>query len=260
MATDIEVRSWCERAGLGEVHDVRPITAGRSGSAVAAVRSPAGPAVVKVTTDPGRLARARREVEVLHHLAEGPVLVAPAVLGSAVTAEGVAVALEEGTPLPDAGRLTADDWGAIALLVAAVHAVPVPPGWEEQVVAGPLPPVLEHGDCHVDNMVRDRAGRVLLVDWQEARLGHGLADLVFVWQRAEFAGAHPPREAMTEAYADARGLDRVALAPLLDRIELRLLREEWPPFLSLGDDAGRAALARRLAALTSGDAGPTLPT
>jgi aminoglycoside phosphotransferase (APT) family kinase protein len=71
-----------------------------------------------------------------------------------------------------------------------------------------LPTVLEHGDSHVGNVVRDTAGRLQLVDWQEARLGDGLPDLVFAWQRAEFVAARPPRRAMTEAYGDARGLDR----------------------------------------------------
>jgi len=234
---------------------VRAITTGRSGSAVASVRTSTGPVVVKVTTDPGRLARARREVAVLGHLAGHPVPLVPAVRGTVVGADGVAVALEQAAPLPPAGRLTAGDWQAIAALVAAVHLAPAPPGLSEVPGASGLPLVLAHGDCHLDNMVRDGSGRVLLVDWQDARRGDGLDDLVFTWQRAEFEGARPPREEMTATYAAARGLDGAALAPLLDAAELRLLREDWPPFLAMGDESGRTVLARRLAALTSAGRG-----
>lgn len=260
---DAEVLTWCEHLGLDRVSDVRELRTGRSGSLVASVASSSGRAVVKVTTARARLDRARHEVEVLQLLGRHPVPLAPALLAAASTADGVAVALEEAMPLVDAHTLSTSDWRDLAGAIAEVHLVAVPatlglgtrPG-----PARPLPAVLEHGDCHLDNIVLDAAGRILLVDWQEARLGDGLADLVFVWQRAEFAGAHPPREAMTATYADTRGLDRASLAPLLDRTELRLLEEAWHPFLPLGDDSGRAAMSRRLAALTSDGPGPTLPT
>ena len=250
-----DVREWCEQLGLGAVGTVRELTAGRSGARVLSVGVAAGRVVVKVTTDPGRLERARREVEVLRHLAEPPVTCAPTLVGALSTPDAVALALAEATPLPAARDLGGPDWEALAVAVAEVHRVRgarslgLPASRPD--LPGSLPTVLEHGDCHLDNAVRDRSGRVLLVDWQEARLGDGLPDLVFAWQRAEFAGARPPRAAMTEAYADARGLDAAALVPLLDRAELRLLREAWPPFLALGDDAGRAVLEQRLARLTT---------
>jgi Ser/Thr protein kinase RdoA (MazF antagonist) len=250
-----DLRLWCERLGLGAVGTVRELTAGRSGARVLSVGTAAGRVVVKVTTDPGRLERARREIDVLRHLAEHPVPCAPTLVGAMATPDTVALALAEAAPLPAARDLGGRDWEALAVAVAEVHRVRgaqslgLPASRPD--LPGALPTVLEHGDCHLDNAVRDGTGRMLLVDWQEARLGDGLPDLVFAWQRAEFAGSRPPRAAMTEAYADARGLDAAALVPLLDRAELRLLREAWPPFLALGDDAGRAVLEQRLARLTT---------
>jgi hypothetical protein len=75
-----------------------------------------------------------------------------------------------------------------------------------EVALPALPTVLTHGDCHTENIVQDASGRYRWIDWEQAHLGDGLDDLVFMWQRAEFAGASPPREAMLTAYTAARAL------------------------------------------------------
>lgn len=138
-------------------------------------------------------------------------------------------------------------WGAVGAADAAARGI--------RVITRRVPelaPVLVHGDCHTENIVRSRDGAYQWIDWQEAHRGDGLADLVFLWQRAEFAGARPPRAAMMAAYAHARRLDQTSMRPLIDQAELRLLLHSWPPFLGLGTSSGREVMRRRLVALTNG--------
>ena len=108
-------------------------------------------------------------------------------------------------------------------------------------------PLLEHGDCHTENIVRDEHGAYRWIDWQEAHLGDGFGDLIFLWQRAEFDGADPPREAMTVAYTAARHLH---LKPILRRAlsltELRLLFISWPPFLPYGTPENQQRMKEQL--------------
>lgn len=274
---------WCGRLGLGSGSDPRVLAAGQSGSRVVSVATGRGRAVVKITTASGRLVRARREIDLLRVLARRERRVAPELLGTAETAAGVAIALPQCVPFPAPDRITDRSWVEIATVLAVVHQplgdleLPVervvPRGSDHDQEWGGLasaeaasrgrellrsvpelglPVVLQHGDCHVENIVTDHDGRPMWIDWQEARPGDGLADLVFLWQRAEFAGARPPREAMTVAYAAGRGRDPGDLQPGIDHTELRLLLDAWPPFLGYGDDTGRAVMRDRLTALTSG--------
>ena len=107
--------------------------------------------------------------------------------------------------------------------------------------------VLTHGDCHVGNLLQGRAGQPLWVDWQDVCLTTGLDDLVFLWQRAEFDGAHPPRAALTAAYAAARGLpDDASLRQELSAADLRLLLVAWPQFLRYGTREGQQLMTHRL--------------
>ncbi len=115
--------------------------------------------------------------------------------------------------------------------------------------SGRPPATLIHGDCHVGNLLLDRADRTLWVDWQEVAVGDGTEDLVFLWQRAEFDAASPPRAAMVRAYTEARGLDQDSgLAAALRAAELRLLLTEWPAFLTCASTEQREAMTSRLAA------------
>jgi hypothetical protein len=61
---------------------------------------------------------------------------------------------------------------------------------------------------------------------------HGLDGSVFLWQRAAFDGADPPRDDMTAAYAAARRLPLdEAFRSAIKASELRLLFVARPHFL-----------------------------
>jgi aminoglycoside phosphotransferase len=121
-----------------------------------------------------------------------------------------------------------------------------------------LPVGLIHGDCHTGNLLVDDSGEFCWADWQEVGVGHGPEDLALLWQRAEFGGAVPPRQAMLDAYLAARGLPsgptestdpgaaRAAVAA-----ELRLLLLDWPSYLVGADDDARERLIRRFRELSS---------
>lgn len=114
--------------------------------------------------------------------------------------------------------------------------------------------VLTHGDCHIGNLLQGPGGRVVWTDWQEVCLSNGLDDLVFLWQRAEFDGADPPRDDMTAAYAAARRipLDE-AFRSAIKASELRLLFVAWPHFLPYGQQDRQELMTQRLSQLSSDD-------
>jgi Phosphotransferase enzyme family len=117
--------------------------------------------------------------------------------------------------------------------------------------------VLTHGDCHVGNLLLGPGGRILWTDWQEVCLSTGLDDLVFLWQRAEFDGARPPRDAMTSAYAAARSLQPDDnLRSALGGCELRSLLVGWPAFLDYGGPDRRQLMIRRFQQLVDDGVGP----
>ncbi len=248
-----------------------------------ALEADGAPIVIKVTGDPDRLSRAEREAHLLRSRAlDG---VAPELVAWATDPEWVAIATRAGTPLRSANKIDLPTWLAVSASLARIHrhvvaienlpfrqAITQVPDeqclqpWAElgagddarraalrvaEPGESPIAPALEHGDAHLDNVLRDVDGRLVWVDWQEACVGDGISDLVFCWQRAEFAGAQPPRSRMTETYAKARDLDPRQLQPLIDQVELRLLIHSWPPFLSFGTPASRELLRQRLTALVS---------
>jgi aminoglycoside phosphotransferase (APT) family kinase protein len=191
--------------------------------------------------------------------------------------------------LPHARDISPADWSATATALGKLHSEPVPawPGLEtlpspqsgavetaatfwaqrgqrevaqraaELILRGPpsespsrAAPLVEHGDCHTENIVRDEDGTFRWIDWQEAHLGDGFSDLAFLWQRAEFAGGSPPRAAMTAAYAAARQLPSLTdIDRELKAAELRLLFLSWPPFLGYGRPEEQHLMMRRLATL-----------
>ncbi len=236
--------------------------------------------MIKVTTDPERLRRAALEAQLL---SSGEISdVAPELVASAQGTGWVAVATRRGRPLAPATQLTRETWLSLATSLAALHRrapegdllqrQPVPVaasahgawkamGAEDAADRGirrladaptsALPVVLVHGDSHVGNIIHDHDGAPLWIDWQEAHLGDGLADLVFLWQRGEFAGARPPRVEMTARYAQQRSIHPDQLQERLDLAELRLLLHSWPPFLEHGSPMARETMRRRLVALSS---------
>ena len=134
------------------------------------------------------------------------------------------------------------DRGVAALATRAAAQLPA-----AKDVEAALPRVLTHGDCHLGNLLQGPGGRTLWVDWQEGCLSTGLDDLVFLWQRAESDGAHPPREDMTAAYAAARSRPSdAAFRAALALCELRLLLVAWPPFLHYGSPERQKTMTQRL--------------
>ncbi len=232
--------------------------------------------------------RADRELAVYQELGAARVEFLPRLVAGARDDETVWLLLTGHPPYSPAATLTDAQWVTIARQLGRLHAVPVPPAawlrrrlrpspqqvtaavaqWERRGcgelarrgarqlhrVASPpstLPDVLSHGDCHVDNLVRGPDDRPRWIDWSEACLGSGLDDLAFLWQRAEFAGARPPRSAMTSAYAAGRSLSpEIELGPMITAVELRLLLIEWPPFLAHGSHDRQRLMTDRLQEVT----------
>ncbi len=110
-----------------------------------------------------------------------------------------------------------------------------------------LPACLCHGDWHVGNLLLDADGEFVWIDWQEVGPGRGPGDLALLWQRAEFDGADPPREAMFAAYVRARGIPLDAtLRSATAAAEIRLILYGWPNHLQGVDPARRAVVLGRL--------------
>lgn len=283
------VQDACTLLQLEPSEARKKLSAGRSGSLVVRLHSPGQPMVLKITTDIARLARARSELRILSDGPEGQEDLMPRYIAGHDSRHTVCLVTEEHQPLPHPRAISDEEWVALASSLGRLHDVPVMPRWQlrravsdvdaqagveavrwwaelgradEARVAAHLirrcdrsdsPDAvgrLEHGDCHTENIVRDENRDLRWIDWQEARLANGFSDLVFLWQRAEFAGAMPPRDAMTDAYCTARGLDNDSrLHQALDVAELRLLFINWPPFMTYGTEASRRQLVQRLPVL-----------
>lgn len=280
------VRQQCSLLGLESVLPLARLTEGHSGSLVVRLQISSEEVVLKVTTDPARLARARQEALLIANASHGLEGVVPDFVASASNENTVSLATREHHPLPPPAELDHAEWRHLASSLGAMHAtaevIPLDDlstnsslderavaeaarAWRDrgddeladrglarlqegagQTLGVPVSSTLEHGDCHTENIVRDARGRFRWIDWQEAHLGTGLGDLIFLWQRAEFAGAAPPRRAMTRAYADARALDASDLEPALKALELRMLFVLWPPFLLYGSPGSQRMMISRL--------------
>ncbi len=290
---DLVERSLRDLGWGGPARVVTELTGGASGSQVFLLDLGGEPAVLKTTEDPAWYARAARELAVHREL--GPALrdFLPEARATHRDPHGVRLLLAAHDPFPRAAAVTEAAWIELADRLGRLQQVAVPrPGWlrprprpspaavadavrgwarhgsaalaaraaERLDAARSLPSglatVLTHGDCHVGNVLNGPGGRPVWVDWQEVCLSSGLDDLVFLWQRAEFDGAHPPRAAMTAAYAAARGVPRGgALRAALDSCELRRLLVDWPPFLGHGSPDHRQVMTRRLEELADGAVG-----
>lgn len=262
---------------------VARLSGGRSGSQVFLLELGSERAVLKVTEEPSWRARAVRELAVYGELAGALGDFLPEVRAAQHDRDAVRLLLAAYEPYPPASALSHADWVAVAATLSRLHQVDVPrPQWlrprpwpsSEEVanavlrwdrhgftalasragerlaaardVQAGLGTVLTHGDCHVGNLLRGKGGCTLWVDWQEVCLSVGLDELVFLWQRAEFAGADPPRDAMTSAYAASRSLCRDAdFSAALDACELRLLLVAWPSYLAHGSEERQQIMTRR---------------
>ncbi|MFB9239328.1 aminoglycoside phosphotransferase family protein [Plantactinospora siamensis] len=276
--------------GLGDAEPVRRLNAADARSGVFLLRRGGRELVVKATADPIGLAGARLEAEVLTRWADDLGVAVPVVEAVAVRGDLVVMVLPAYRPCTADDRQSEREWCDLAVDLGALHrdgpalraglvARPWPAAqrisaglrrWRDLEPELPLdgaaalladaarppsrlPTVLIHGDCHLGNVLTDAAGRRLWIDWQDVRLGSGVEDLALLWQRAEFDGARPPRDAMLVAYETARGR---SAGPDLRRAlaieELRLLVADWPDFLPGVPAARRAPLVRsfRQAVLT----------
>lgn len=283
------VARQCHVLGLQQPSAVEGVRLGQSGSLVVRLVSLERPVILKITTADDRLDRARLERRLIAN--SDLAVVMPHYVAGDDSPDVVSLATEAHDSLSHANAITDNEWRSIATSLGLLHRLPVPewidlPGsgppqpaaiaastrawadwvpadlaataqdiiWSDLASCGPggAGEVLEHGDCHTENIVRDRDGRFRWIDWQEARVGDGFSDLVFLWQRAEFAGARPPREGMRQAYVTARGLtlDR-AVRRSLDLAELRLLFLAWPPFLDYGPPRSQRHMTDRLRDLTA---------
>lgn len=244
-------------------------------------------AVLKVTTTPALNDRARREFWFYQALAAQLPVRTPRLLAAADTADLTCLLLSAAEPTPPPERWAPREWIAAAGELGALHHPSVASGsdrytwlnrprrvtstevataltaWRQlglDSVAGPLldqleqldgaiaelPVCLLHGDWHAGNLLLNQAGLVW-ADWQEVGVGHGPEDLTLLWQRAEFDGARPPREAMLDAYVRARGIrPDVVLEQAILAAEIRLLLLGWPTHLLHAAPAERQDLLDRL--------------
>ncbi len=121
-----------------------------------------------------------------------------------------------------------------------------------------FPVTLCHGDFHIDNILVDRGGEMVLADWQEVGPGRGPEDLSFFLQRTSFSGGSVPEEEMIRAYQRSlmtntgedvavSGIHRV-----MDAAELRTRLLHWPAFLAGASEHQLAELLGRIQALAAG--------
>jgi aminoglycoside phosphotransferase (APT) family kinase protein len=93
-----------------------------------------------------------------------------------------------------------------------------------------VPDCFLHGDCHADNLLRDRDDLIVWADWQSAGAGAPAGELALLWSRAHADGADLPYDAMLHEYADLRGIDAAKLRPAVRAAELAFLLFAWPDF------------------------------
>jgi thiamine kinase-like enzyme len=109
-----------------------------------------------------------------------------------------------------------------------------------------------HGDCHLDNLLRDGDGNLVWADWQEVGLGAGPEDLSFFFQRALAMGRDIPVERMTAVYQERlRSLTgkEILLAQVKQIVhtsELRTSLLYWPSYLQQASAEQIANLLNRI--------------
>ena len=121
-----------------------------------------------------------------------------------------------------------------------------------------FPVTLCHGDFHIDNLLVDRGGGMVLADWQEVGPGRGPEDLSFFLQRASFSGGTVPAEGMIRAYRHSlvantgEGVAVAEIRRVMDASELRTRLLHWPAFLADAPEHQLAELLGRVRVLSAG--------
>jgi aminoglycoside phosphotransferase len=277
-----EVARWWPLLGVhGEPTAVHTVAGGASGAAVHRVTVGGRDVVLKVASGPDRQG-AGRELRFYRELAHRVPVLVPKLLAGVEHADGTCLLLESAGAAP-----TKWSWVDLAAELGGLHRnrpaawswVKTPHTatntelaaaerfWQAQgygpllapvwstfgslaAAVARLPTCLQHGDCHLGNILVDPADRYVWIDWQEVGIGHGPEDLALLWQRAEFNGLTPPREAMRTAYARGRAIPADATLRMATiAAELTMLLLSWPFHLLRGAEPARARLLRRLESL-----------
>ncbi|GAA1555474.1 hypothetical protein GCM10009789_06160 [Kribbella sancticallisti] len=107
------------------------------------------------------------------------------------------------------------------------------------------PDCFVHGDCHVDNLLRE-GDQFVWADWQAATVGSPAGDLAFLWSRADADGADLPYDEMLHEYAVLRSVDSAVLRRAVLAAELGILLYGWPNYARHRSRADQARMTRRL--------------
>ncbi|MEQ7010304.1 aminoglycoside phosphotransferase family protein [Actinopolymorpha sp. B17G11] len=108
-----------------------------------------------------------------------------------------------------------------------------------------IPDCFGHGDCHVDNLLRE-GEQIVWADWQVAGVGCPASELAFLWSRANADGAELPYEAMLREYVAHREVDPALFHRALVAAEIEILLFAWPHFAASLTQEERDRLTRRL--------------
>ena len=286
---DEAARCWSLLGYDGGIAGVRRLAGGASGSAVYELTVDGRePLVLKVATDRTDRLRADRELRFYRDLGPTVPVRVPALLAGADGGDRTCLLFASAGVASDPARWSGDRWTRLAAELGRLHADRTATGWpgakaghtptEDELRAAvgtwasmgygallaplwpeydrlaaalaELPSCLLHGDWHLGNILVDPSDRFVWIDWQDVGFGYGPEDLALLWQRAEFDGVPPPREAMLTTYAQARGVpDDAPLGRAAVAAELTLLLLAWPPYLAHAAAPGRGRLLDRLAYL-----------
>lgn len=169
---------------------------GRSGSLVVRLVVAGRSMILKITTDASRLVRARSELHLIAEATGAIRARMPRYVAGHEDHRSVSLATVEDEPLPSPTMISDADWVALATALGHLHTAPVPrqpalavpaAAGEEAVSAAadfwsrlgyeleaaravallpratrstdePTSLIVEHGDCHTENIVRDERG------------------------------------------------------------------------------------------------------
>jgi Ser/Thr protein kinase RdoA (MazF antagonist) len=261
-----------------------PLRGSMSQSGVYRVCFDGGDAVLKVTGADGQRDIARRELTFYQTLANDVPVRTPTLLGHADNADFTAILLSVHTPSAPAREWQRAEFLEVTRQLAALHSTPMPAGepwthvpWLDSVLADPpvslardywsltdaagsvgsvldeplgpalgaVPDCFVHGDCHVDNLLRD-GDDLVWTDWQVTGIGAPGADLAFLLGRAYSDSADPPRAEMIELYAHSRGLDVGPFRRAVLAAELGFVLFGWPEYAHYHSADEQERTVRRL--------------
>lgn len=242
-------------------------------------------AVVKATAAGRDQRIARRELTFYLVLADRVPVRTPTLINYVDTDDQTVLLLSAHTPGPPAREWDDSAWLEVARQLAALHSMQPPDGdpwlrksWVRRLLDHPpadaeafwsnspaadhvgdvfadttalahalnaVPDRFVHGDCHVDNLLRD-GDEIVWADWQGAGIASPAGDLSGLWERAYSDGADPPRDAMLKEYATCRGIDPAPLRLALLATELSSTLLAWPEYFGYLTPSQQDRLTQRL--------------